>query len=249
MEEPKDILDKAIDALANTDVPPGPPQELTDATVAKLKEAGPPAFLRKQEGGQDEFKTIKFIDRIKLTKGLIKFAAAAVLLIACGYTVGRLSAPKTPDIEQLRSAIEPAIRQNMLQEMGQYMQVALASGYAQLKDELQQQYRRDLSNFAIQTLAASSTVTNQRLQELIDSINTAQTQDRQWFASSLNQIEHNRRQDKSQLAAGLETLALQTEDELQRTRQDMAQLLIYTQPDSIGVDKSNNLNNLNERNK
>ncbi len=241
MEEPKDILDKAIEALANTDVPPGPPQELTEATVAKLIEAA--------DIPQDEFKTIRFIDRIKPMKGLIKYAAAAVLLIACGYTVGRLSAPKTPDIEQLRSAIEPAIRENVLQEMGQYMQVGLASGYAQLKDELQQQYRRDLSNFAIQTLAASSTVTNQRLQELIDSINTAQTQDRQWFASSLNQIEHNRRQDKSQLAAGLETLALQTEDELQRTRQDMAQLLIYTQPDSIGVDKSNNLNNLNERNK
>lgn len=51
MEEPKDILDKAIDALANTNVPPGPPKELKDATVAKLKEASSPAFLRKQEGG------------------------------------------------------------------------------------------------------------------------------------------------------------------------------------------------------
>ena len=206
MEEPKDILDKAIDALANTDVPPGPPQELKDATVAKLTEAA--------ESSQDEFKTISFIDRIKPMKGLIKFAAAAVLLIACGYTAGRLSAPKTPDIEQLQAALEPAIRQNLLQEMGQYMQVGLASGYTQIKNELQQQYRRDLSDFAIQTLAASSTVTNERLKELINAINTSQTQDRRWFATAL------------------ETLALQTEDQFQRTRQDMAQLLSYTQPDS-----------------
>jgi len=241
MEEPKDILDKAIDALANTDVPPGPPQELTDATVAKLAEAA--------DSPQDAFKTIKFIDRIKPTKGLIKFAAAAVLLITCGYTAGRLSAPKTPDIEQLRSAIEPAIRQNLLQEMGQYMQVGLASGYAQLKNELQQQYRRDLSNFAIQTLAASSTVTNQRLQELIDAINTAQTQDRRWFATALKQIENNRLQDKNQLADGLETLALQTEDELQRTRQDMVQLLSYNQPSSLNPEELRNPSNTNERSK
>jgi hypothetical protein len=220
MEEPKDILDKAIDALANTDVPPGPSKELTDATVAKLAEAA--------ESSQDEFKTIKFIDRIRPMKGLIKFAAAAVLLIACGYTAGRLSAPKTPDIEQLQAALEPAIRQNLLQEMGQYMQAGLAGGYAQIKNELQQQYRRDLSDFAIQTLAASSTVTNQRLQQLIDAINTSQTHERQWYATAL------------------ETLAVQTENQLQQTRQDMAQLLSYTQPDSIGGDKSNNSNNLNE---
>jgi hypothetical protein len=238
MEEPKDIVDKAVDALANTDVPPGPPQELKEATVAKLAEAA--------ENLQDELRTIKLVDRIKMAKGLIKFAAAAVILIVAGFAIGRFSAPKTPDIEQLQAALEPAIRQNLLQEMGQYMQVSLASGYAQLKDELQQQYRRDLSNFAIQTLAASNTITNQRFEELIDAINTAQTHDRQWVTTAISQIERNRIEDKSQLAAGLETLALQTEDELQRTRQDMAQLLSFPQSDSIDVDKSNNLNNLNE---
>jgi hypothetical protein len=216
MEEHKDILDKAIDALANTNVPPGPPKELTDATVAKLSEAA--------ESYKDDFKTIRFVDRIKQTRGLIKFAAAAVILIAAGYTIGRFSAPKPPDVQQLQAALEPAIRQNLLAEMAQYMQVGLANGYAQIKNELQQQYRRDLSDFAIQTLTASSAVTNERLQELIKAINTSQTQDRQWFATAL------------------ETLALQTEGELKRTRQDMAQLLYYTQPDSMGADKSNQLN-------
>lgn len=243
MKKPKDILSKAIDALAKTDVPPGPPPELTNATIAKLTEAAA-RTSQSSSGPQQEPKTIKITDRIKLTKGLIKFAAAAVILIATGYVIGLLSAPKTPDIEQLQAALEPAIRRNLLQEMTQYWQVGLAGSYAQLKDELQQQYRRDLTNFAIQTLAASSAVTNQRLEELIDSINTAQMQDRRWFASALGQIERNRLQDKTQLAAGLETLALQTEDELQRTRQDMVQLLPYTQPGDIDVDKPDNLNNL-----
>jgi hypothetical protein len=216
MEEHKDILDKAIDALANTNVPPGPPKELTDATVAKLAEAA--------DGYQDDFKTIRFVDRIKLTKGLIKFAAAAVILITAGYAIGRFSAPKAPDVEQLQAALEPAIRQNLLQEMAQYMQVGLAGGYAQIKNELQQQYRRDLSSFAIQTLAASNAVTNERLQQLIDAINTSQTHERQWYATAL------------------ETLAVQTQDQLQKTKQDMVQLLSHTQPGSMGTDESNQLN-------
>jgi uncharacterized membrane-anchored protein YhcB (DUF1043 family) len=239
MDKPKDALDKAIDALANTNVPPGPPPELTDATVSKLAET--------TRSSQQETGTIKITNIIRRISSPIKIAAAILILIATGYAIGRLTAYKAPDIEQLQAALEPAIRQNLLQEMGQYMQVSLANGYAQLKDELQQQYRRDLSDFAIQTLAASSTVTNQRLQELIDAINAAQTNDRQWFTSALSQIEYNRLQDKTQLSAGLKTLALQTEDQLQRTRQDMVQLLSYPKPDSIDVDKSNNQNNLNER--
>jgi hypothetical protein len=216
MEEHKDILDKAIDALANTNVPPGPPKELTDATVAKLSEAA--------ESYKDDFKTIRFFDRIKQTRGFIKFAAAAVILIAAGYTIGRISAPKAPDVQQLQMALEPAIRQNLLTEMAQYMQVGLAGGYTQIKNELQQQYRRDLSDFAIQTLAASNAVTNERLIGLINAIHASQTQDRQWFATAL------------------ETLALQTEDQLQKTKEDMVQLLSYTQPDSMGTDESNQLN-------
>jgi len=237
MDKPKDILDKAIDALANTDVPPGPPPALTEATVSKLAETA--------RSSQQETRTIKITKIIRRMSGPIKIAAAVLIFIATGYAIGRLSASKAPNIEQLQAALEPAIRQNLLQEMKQYWQVSLTDSYAQLKDELQQQYRRDLSDFAIQTLTASSAVTNDRLQELIDAINAAQNQDRQWFTSALSQIEHNRLQDKTQFAAGLETLALQTEDQLQRTKQDMVQLLSYTQPSSLNPKELRNPSNTN----
>ena len=241
MKKPKDILTKAIKALAKTQVPPGPPQELTDATVAKLaKDAS--IF-------QEEAKTIKITDRIKMLKGLIKIAAAAVILIASGYAIGLLSAPKTPDIEQLKAALEPAIRQKVLEDMQRYWQVAMASNYAQLKDELQQQYRRDLSQFAIETLAATNAVTNQRLEQLIESINTAKMQDRRWFWAALEQIELNRLRDKTQLSDGLESLAVLTADELTRTKEDMVQLLSYTQPSSLVPNEFRNSNNTNERSK
>jgi hypothetical protein len=254
MKNNEDILAKAIEQLKNEQIPAGPPSELVDATLAQLRDAA--SRSQKESGRATGFaKSIGHTGTIiRLTT---KLAAAAVLLIGLGYAIGRVSAPRPPDTEELltslkaslAASLEPAIRQKLLEEMNQRWQIALASSYLQLKDDLSQQYRRDLSHFAIQTLAASNTITNQRLEELIAAINAAQTQDRQWFATALSQIERNRRQDKNQLAAGLETLAVQTENQLQKTRQDMAQLLSYTQPDSIGTDKSNNLNNLNEGSK
>lgn len=185
-----------------------------------------------------------------------KLAAAAVLLIALGYAIALFTAPRELDADQLhaleislKSSLEPAIRQNLREQLSRDWQLALAASYVRLRDELQQQYRQDLTNFAIQTLAATNAVTNQRLERLVNAINTAQTEDRRWIVAALEQMEFNRLQDKSRFATGLETLALQTEDELMRTKQEMAQFLTYTRPDNIGVDESDNLNNLNERNK
>ena len=227
MKKQKDILTKATEALAETPVPPGPPQETVDATIAKLTEAsGQPHTLT-------EGKRIQLTERIKAIKSFAKLAAAAVVLIATGYAAGRLSNPRPPDVEQLQAALEPAIRSKLLEEMDHRWQLALASSYVRLQDELSQQYRRDLNQFAVQTLAASNAVTHQLLAELVQAINVAQTQDLRRVAAALEQIDSNRLQDKTQLTNDLETLAYQTEDELQRTRQDMVQLLAYTQPGSL----------------
>jgi hypothetical protein len=176
-----------------------------------------------------------------------KLAAAAVLLIALGYGIALLTAPRGLDADQLhaleislKSSLEPTIRQSLREELSRDWQLALAASYVQLRDELQQQYRQDLTSFAIQTLAATNAVTNQRLEKLINAINTAQMEDRRWVAAAMEQMEYNRLQDKNQFATGLETLAHQTGDELMRTRQEMAQFLTYSQPDSMDEEKPNN---------
>jgi len=61
------------------------------------------------------------------------------------------------------------------------------------------------------------------LEELIESISTAQTQDRQWFTAALEQVELNRLRDSTAFAS----FAVRTEDELQRTKQGFVQLLSY----------------------
>ena len=243
MKENEDILEKAVKTLKNEQVLPRPPQQTVDATIAKLTQ------VSKQPNTGKAGKRIQIIERIKATKSFTKVAAAAVLLIAAGYAVGWLSTPRPPDIEQLQAVLEPAIRQNLLDGMKHYWQVGLASNYVRLKDELSQQYRHDLDQFAIQTLAASNAVTNQLLTELIESINAAQTQDRQWVAAAFEQIELNRLRDNAQLSNAFATFAVQTEDELWRTKQDMAQLLSYTQPDSSVPNESQNLKPSNERSK
>ena len=231
MEENENIVEKAVKALKNEQTPPGPSQELADATIAKLTEASG------QSNNVTTGKRIWFIDWLKAPNSFTKVAAAAVLLIIAGYAAGRLSAPRGPDAEQLQAAI----RSRLLDEMKQYWQLALTSSYAQLKNELSQQYRSDLNQVAAYTLSASGAATNQLLEELIDSINTAQTHDRQWFTAAIEQIELNRLRDNARLSNAFATFAVQTEDELQ----GMARLLSYTQPDSSVPNESENPNNLN----
>ncbi len=147
---------------------------------------------------------------------VIKLAAAAVVLIAAGVVAGRLSAPRPLNVEELRaeleaslkSTLEPAIRQSVLDEVDKRWQSVFAAGSAQLKDELAQQVRRDLTQFAAQSLTASGVQTQRQLRELIQLIEAARIQDRRNVEAALEHIE-------SQFGNGLVTLAAHT-NELQR---------------------------------
>ena len=227
MKKEKDILDKAINYLRKEPIRSGPPQETIDATLAKLAKAGGEAQPNNIREG------ITLMERIRAVTGFPKIAAAVLLLVIAGYAVGRLSAPRPPNLEEIQAALEPAVRLSLLEEMNRRWQLAWANSYVQLKDELNEQRRRDLDTYAVQTLAASNAVTNRLLEELIESINAAQVQDYRKIAEALYQIEMNRLQDKAQLGNALASFAVQTEDEFQRTKQDMAQLLVYTRPDGL----------------
>ena len=87
--------------------------------------------------------------------------------------------------------------------------------------------------------------TNQLLEQLIEAINEAQTQDRQRFTSAISEVELNRRRDNAQLSNAFATFATRTEDELERTKQGVARLLSHTQPDDAIQSESRNTNNLN----
>ena len=228
MEEDKDILERAAEVLKNEKIPPGPPQELVEATMRKLDET-----TRQSNTIQLESR-IRIRDRLKTLKNLNKVAAAAVLLIVAGYAAGRLSAPRPPDIKQLQEALVPAIRQELLDEINQNLQ----SSYVSLTENFDRKYRQDLNRIATQILVASNTVTNERLAELLVSINESQTQERQWFTTLLERMESNRLQDSAVLSNALATVAQRTEEELERTKQDVVQWLSYVQPAGLEPDQS-----------
>ncbi len=221
--ESEKILDEAIKALNNEQIPPGPPEELAHATLAKLTEDSG------QTNNVSGSRKIRLIEILRVPSHFTKVAAAAVFLIMAGYATGRLLSPKPLDVEQIRAALEPEIRKNVLGQVDQYLQSSLTASFTQFRE----QYQRDMSQFATYTIAASGATTNQRLEQLIEAINQAQTKDRQWFAAALSEIELNQLEGDAQLSNALTTFAA-------RTEQNMAQLMSLNRPDSQLLDESKN---------
>ncbi|MFC1604679.1 hypothetical protein ACFL5F_06590 [Planctomycetota bacterium] len=179
-----------------------PTKEATDRAIKKTREA-----LIAGKGRRVGLAPPSLIGKF------MKLTAAAVLMIGAGYIAGRLSAPEPLDVQELQAALEsslksslvPAIRQELLSEMDDRWQLALAASNARVKDELARQVRRDLTEFAAQTLAASGTRTEQRLMELIRLIEAARVQDRRRTAAAFDYIE-------SRFGNGLVTLADRTDE-------------------------------------
>ncbi len=221
MEHEDDILQRAIEQYRNEAIPPHPPQAAVDATIAKLADAaGRPPDSPRQPNPHIVRLTTRFA------------AAAAAVLIFAGYAVGRLSAPRPPDLNQLQQAlvasIEPTVRRKVIEDLSRQWQATLETTYVALREDLTVQYRHELAQVAVQTLAASNANTNRLLENLIESINVADVQKRQWFAAGLEQIDTARRQDNTQFADALVSFASAVGGEFERTKQDMVNLLAGT---------------------
>jgi hypothetical protein len=243
MKKRDDKLSEAVARLKQEGVSQGLPKEVVDETLRRIADSGGRA---------------PSIHRPRPTiHSLLRLTAAAALFVLLGYIAGRVAAPKPMDLEQLRdaltpsvaAAIEPAIRARLANEMRRDYQVALAGMYVQVKEELTEQYRNDLNRYALQTLAASNAVTNELLTQLVQNIDTAQTQDLRRITRFLYEIEMKRVQDRTQLASGLQTLAYRTEDELSRTNNAIAQLAADTRPTGFELPPVEPRETYEERNK
>ncbi len=221
-----------------------PTSEATDKAMESVRRT-----LAKEEQSHESGKPP--IWRLIWGRHLPRLAAAALLLITAGYLVGRFSAPRPPDMEQLqaalesrlRSSLEPVIRQGLLTDLSDSWQSALAAYHTRLNDHFNElavgldiKHRRELNEYAIRTLGASNAVAHQLLKDLVQTIAAAQKQDRRWVASALNQIESNRREDTTKFEKGLVNLASMTATELRRTKYDMARFLSFSESD--GMDSS-----------
>lgn len=227
MKRKNDILKKATDELRQRGGEKQVSKDALEQTLARLRE--------------NQAQCEGFTFPPKQRNPWFKTAIAAVLIMAVGFAIGKISGPNS---EQLSSEIEaklkPLITEAVVSELSPLIkdvtETAVLIGCSELANEFSRRLRADVDRMGLQVLAASGTLTNQRLEQLIEAINTAQHQERRWITAALEQIESNRLEDKVQLTGGLRTLAFYTEDELERTRQDFAKLIFYDRD----VDSMNN---------
>jgi len=180
MKNKDDILNKAIESLKHEQIPAGPPKDLAETTLEKLSQDS--NQLPEEQFDKQVVSSKRFI-----INNFFKIAAAIILSISIGYAAGRISAPKSFDMEKIRTELEPAIREKLLEDV----QIELASNYVLIKQELTEQYFQDLRLVALEVLNASGTITNQLLEKQIQPLATAQFQDRQWITAELNQNRQN----------------------------------------------------------
>jgi hypothetical protein len=186
---------------------------------------------------------------------LVRWVAAAVLMITAGYTAGWVSAGLSLDMEHLKNDLEislkpslqTAVQQSLFEQMDNNWKLILANNNAQFRKEFENfkkqillQHNHDLDESAAKILAVSGAVTNQLLRELIYEIQVAQMQNLYRFATALRQVESNRLQDSRQVRNDLQRLVLGTEDVWLSTRQDIEQLKSKNQQNFPNTNVDNN---------
>jgi anti-sigma factor RsiW len=152
--------------------------------------------------------------RVPLQRPLVRWAAAAALMIGIGFGVGRFATSATANAGKIRAAIEPEIRQ-------------------QLRQEFTQLLRDELDKAASATLAASGEQTKHWVEDYAQALEAKRTEDGQAIKAALNKLESQLLADVFSLKKDVDTLAVWTDAGLRRARQELVQLADYTQPADI----------------
>jgi hypothetical protein len=141
--------------------------------------------------------------RVPLHRPLMRWAAAAALMIGIGFGVGRFATPATADAGRIRQ---------------------------QLRQEFTQLLRDELDKAASATLAASGEQTKHWVEDYAQALETKRAEDNQAISAALNKLESQRLADFVSLKKDVDTVAWWTDAGLRRARQELVQLADYTQP-------------------
>lgn len=146
--------------------------------------------------------------------GFVRTAVAAALVLGAGVILGRWTAPRSIDVEQLRADLQASITASLtsdlqkavLAQADQRLHAGLATTEANLRADLGDQLRGDLQLFATQFTAGSERRMDKKFTELVQLIEQARLKDRQYVARALDRIEQNQVRDKAQIGLGLQSV-------------------------------------------
>jgi predicted anti-sigma-YlaC factor YlaD len=147
-----------------------------------------------------------------------RMAVAALVVLGVGIAIGRLTAPESVDVEQLRAdvqssiaaSLQQAVHASVLADVDQRLEFALAAGEARIRGDIVKEMRRDLGEFATNVVSNSEVMMDQRLAELVQLIEAARLKDRQRVVHAFEQVELNRRRDRTQIGQGVRSLVALT---------------------------------------
>jgi uncharacterized membrane-anchored protein YhcB (DUF1043 family) len=143
---------------------------------------------------------------------VLNWAVAAAVVLVVGFGIGRLSA--RVDAQKVRVAIEPALRQELTQELARLT-------------------REEISKNASATLAASAQQTEQAIAVMAKAIEDTRQEDSRAFYAALEKVESQSFAQFVSLKKDVDTVALNTDAGLRDTAQELVQLADYKQPAGI----------------
>jgi hypothetical protein len=162
---------------------------------------------------------------------LLKWAAAAMLFASAGFAAARF-APAI-DAQSLRTQIEEPIRRRMEQDLKQVVATEFRREWDEASSSLQTHLLQDLRDSQAQSLTAlakAQGTTQQMLAELARTYSENRAEDQKEWVATLQRMQTQHLTDLRTLRKELETVAVQTEDSLQKAETQLVRLATLTQP-------------------
>ena len=203
--KPDDLLDKAIEALKDSGGQDHPPAYVMEQTRARLREMSSGAS------------TIPVRPWLIGPSRWLQLAAAAVVLVAAGIGIGRITGPRGLTSEQVRDLEERMTERIGARLSGQWAQ-AQQVGLTALRQDLDQRFDAKVNQVALQVLAASNAATTRTLAEVVEDLRASQARERLWTAAALGRIESDRYQREASLSGDVAVLAGLTHTQARNTR-------------------------------
>jgi len=162
-------------------------------------------------GRLDAWKLPPVATRREIFQPLLKWTAAVALILCVGFGIGRVTSARE-DIETVRAAIEPAMRQQLRQEFSQLV-----------RDEV------------AKAASATGAQTRELLAEYARGVEIRRAEDNQAIYAAFDKLDTQRIADVLSLKKELDTVAVNTDAGLRHTEQELVQLVGYNQPANSSI--------------
>ncbi len=188
---------------------------------------------RRTLGALDDWSLPKKKATVRLVQPIIKWGLAAMILLGMGLGLGHYAIPAEPGIKSLQKVLEPSLRAALEKGLRQSIEEALLQDWQAAKrqwlGELQQHNQAQITQMSADLAASISADTQQLLARFALAYEQARQKDHESVLTTLRQWEAQRAVDYAHMRADLETLAVVTESELERSQRQIGTLASFTQ--------------------